>query len=275
MLRKSDTSARHVHAVLAAAIDDPSLLERLRRQGKSSNPTAQNIALDFDQVRLFAGLAVKVRQNDLRLSLPLTFKLLDRLKISVELFASYAKVAAVLRKTNKKSREDKIRSLFEFLDRWLDRENPEHAFVWDMIRHERVLKDLGKSAATSAPVGLQTSACKKVAAKSVPVRSDQTIRFEMSCNPLELEEALRRSRDLSTIQRGQFHYVYRWDDLQGCVSVSQIDELGCVLFDYANGRRSVARIAALLRQAGIPVDAKSLCDAVQEMSDKGTLTLKE
>jgi hypothetical protein len=275
MLRKNDTSPRHIHAVLAAAVDDPNLLEELHREAKSSTTKAKAVALDFDRVRLFAGLAVKVRQNDLRLSLPLTFRLLDLFKISIEFFASYAKEAASLRKANKKSRSDKIQSFFEFLDRWLNREDPDHALVWDIIRYERALIDLREAAAVVRGE-LDDAARKRVTAKSVPIRRKQTIHHDMSCNPLELGRVLRsRTGDSSAIQRGEFHYVYRWDNLRACVSIDEIDELGYVLFDCANGRHSVARIAALLRQAGVAVDAKSLCDAVQELVDNGMLTLRE
>jgi hypothetical protein len=90
MLKDSAPSARQVHAMLAAAVDDPIVLERLRRRARSRGDTA----VDFERVRLFAGLAAKVRQNDIRLRLPLTFALLDRLKVSIEIFADYAKPAA-------------------------------------------------------------------------------------------------------------------------------------------------------------------------------------
>ncbi len=101
MLRKNETAARHVHAVLAAAVDNPLLLERLRRQTANRRKDGA-AAFDLERIRLFAGLAVKVRQNDVRLSLPLTFKLLDKLKISVVLFAAYGKQAAALRQAKGK-----------------------------------------------------------------------------------------------------------------------------------------------------------------------------
>jgi ribosomal protein L12E/L44/L45/RPP1/RPP2 len=272
MPSKNITSARHVHAVLAAAVDDPSLLLRLQRQ--SGKAGAKDAALDFDRVRLFAGLAVKVRQNDVRLSLPLTFKLLDLLKISIELFASYAKQAAALRKANKKSRADKIQSIGEFLDAWLDRENPDQALVHDIRRHECALTDLRDRAAAmpGRPSGVNDA---KVTPKSAPWRDERLIHYEMSCNPLELERQLRsRHCDLSTIRRGQFYYIYRWDDLRACVSADEVDELGYVLIDLANGKRSVARMTAFLRRAGVVVDSESLCAAVQDLVDKDILTQK-
>jgi hypothetical protein len=256
--------------MLAAAVDDPIVLERLRRRARSRGDTA----VDFERVRLFAGLAAKVRQNDIRLRLPLTFALLDRLKVSIEIFADYAKPAAALRKANKKSPADKIDSFCEFLDGWLDHGNPDHALAWDLIRHERVLLEL-RDGATAAPVQPGDAKRRKVTAKSIPVRRARTVHHEMSANPLQLEQILRtRSGDLSALARGQFHYVYRWDELRGCVSIDAVDELGCVLFDCADGANSVAQMAAALRHAGVAVDAGSLCGAVQQLVDNGALMLR-
>ena len=91
MPNRTETAARHVHATLAAAVADPIVLEHLRRTDNVGS------AFDLESIRLFAGLALKVRHNDIRLLLPLTFKLLDRLKISVPLFAAYGKTAAASR----------------------------------------------------------------------------------------------------------------------------------------------------------------------------------
>ena len=256
--------------MLAAAVDDPLVLERLRRQARSGGAAA----FDFERVRLFAGLAAKVRQNDIRLRLPLTFALFDRLKISIAIFADYAKPAAALRKANKKSRADKIDSFCRFLDGWLDHGNPDHALAWDLIRHERALFEL-RDGATAAPLQPSDAKREKVAAKSVPVRRARTVHHEMSANPLELEQILRaRSRDLAALARGQFHYVYRWDERRGCVSIDAVDELGCVLFDCADGTHSVAQMAAALRHAGVAVDAEGLCGAVQQLVDGGALMLR-
>ena len=138
MLRKNETAARHVHAVLAAAVDNPLLLERLRRQTANRRKDGA-AAFDLERIRLFAGLAVKVRQNDVRLSLPLTFKLLDKLKISVVLFAAYGKQAAALRQAKRKTLADKMELISRFMEDWLDAGDPQHALVRDILHHERAL----------------------------------------------------------------------------------------------------------------------------------------
>src|SRR4051794_6599780 len=112
MPKSTETAARHVHASLAAAVAGPRLLKRLGRTG-STGP-----AFDLERIRLFAGLALKVRHNDIRLLLPLTFKLLDRLKISVPIFAAYGEQAAALRQTKRTTRSDRLEVMSGFVEGW-------------------------------------------------------------------------------------------------------------------------------------------------------------
>jgi hypothetical protein len=58
-----------------------------------------------------------------------------------------------------------------------------------------------------------------------------------------------------------------------CASAVEVDEFGYLLIDLANGKRSVARMAAWLCRAGIDVDAGTLCVAVQDLIDNGLLAL--
>lgn len=273
MLNKGETSARRVHALLAAALADPSLLVQWRR----NRPAVRRVgaaALDLDQVRLFSGLVTKVRQNDIRYSLPLTFQLMDVFKISIEVFASYAEPASALRKAGKKSRAEKILALFEFLDGWLDHENRDHALIRDIIRHERALFDLGDGQAAMTAQPDNATGARRLSIRSVPQRCVSVSHHEMSCNPLELAQMLRSSRcDLASLTRGQFFYVYRWDNRNACVSVDEIDELGFVLVDLADGARSLTEIAAFLRRAGVALKAEDLRGTVRDMIDSGILTL--
>jgi hypothetical protein len=276
MLRKNETAARHVHAVLAAAVDNPILLERLRRQPANRRKDGA-AAFDLERIRLFAGLAVKVRQNDVRLRLPLTFKLLDRLKISVVLFAAYGKQAAALRQAKRKTLADKMESISRFMEDWLDAGDPRHALVRDMLHHERALLVLNDHRGTgSARDHAETIArAATVRPKSVPRPVAGLIRHEMSCDPLALERLLRSpDSDLSKLRRGQFHYVYSRDKERGCISAKEIDELGHVLVSLADGRRSAARLVEVLRRAGVVLTHDQLCDAVQDLVDNGILILR-
>jgi hypothetical protein len=275
MPRTTRTAARQVHAVLAAAVSNPLLLEELRqRAGRGEDDTA---TFDLERIRLFAGLAVKVRQNDVRLSLPLTFKLLDRLKISIPLFAAYSKQAAALRQANKNMRSDKIESISCFMEGWLDPHVPEHALVRDILRHERALLACNGNRANSVPGHQDRHAASVTAAvrpESIPRPAPGLIHHEMSCDTLALDRMLRLpTGDLSAVRRGQFYYAYCWDSERGCVSTREIDELGDILINLAGGRRSVGRLVEILRQAGVTLSRAQLCDATQNLVNHGILIL--
>ena len=269
---KTNTSARHVHAVLAAAMDNPSLLEQWRLGNSTNLGGSDNLALDLEKVWLFAGLATKVRQNDVRLNLPLTFKLLDRLGISIEVFAGYARKAAALRKANQRARAEKIVSLSEFLEDWLDRANLNHALVRDIIKHERALVDLNESVSS---VDLSTGVPNiKNLSRLVPLRCEPLIHHEMSCNPLQLEEMIRSDNyDSAALSRGHFFFAYRWNSRAGCISVAEIDELDFILIELTDGFRSLTQIAALLRQAGVALKTADLRATIGELVENGLLKI--
>ena len=277
MPRKNEASARHVHAVLAAAVDDPAVLERLRRQGGGRGRSGPAAAYDLERLRLFGGLAVKVRQNDVRLRLPLTFKLLDRLKISIPLFAAYGRHAAALRRTGKPALAKKIESISRFIEGWLDAKEAGHALVRDVLGHERALLAVN-SAIAGAPErehGGAPAIAPQATFASVPRRVNGMILHETSCNLTALERLLRSpDAALSALPRGQFHYVYCPDHTHGGASAREVDELGHVMILLADGRRSVARIADVVRKAGVTMNGEQACGAVQALVDEGILILR-
>ena len=275
MLRKNETAARHVHAVLAAAVDDPALLDRLRRQADRRVGRGPTADYDLERLRLFAGLTVKVRQNDVRLRLPRTFKLLDRLKLSMPLFAAYGGHAAALRRKGKPTPTQKVESMSRFIESWLDPKDSEHALVRDMLRHERAL--LAASGVTAAAPGRTPrrapAAVPRVTSGSVPRRARDLILHETTCDLTALERMLHaRDATLSALPRGRFHYVY-CRDANG-VGARELDDLGHVMILLANGRRSVARIADLLRQAGVTMTDAQARDAVEALVRESILILR-
>ena len=248
------------------------MLEHLRQQaGRGADDMA---AFDLERIRLFAGLAVKVRQNDVRLSLPLTFKLLDRLKISIPLFAAYGRPAAALRQTGKNMRSDKIKSISCFMEGWLHATDPAHMLLRDILHHERALLILDGNGAEARDRTARAAAT--VRPQSIPKPAPGLVLHEMSCDPLALERTIRSpAGDLSTLQRGQFYYAYCRDNGHRAVSTRQIDELGHVLINLASGRRSVACLVDMLRQAGVVLTHAQLCNATQNLVDHDILILVE
>jgi hypothetical protein len=274
MLNNGDRSARRVHALVAAALDDPTLLA----QWRGNRPAVRRdgaAALDLEGLRRFSGLATKVRQNDVRGNLPLTFELMDALKISIEVFASYAERSLALRAAGKKSKAEKILALSEFLDGWLDPGNPDHALVRDMFRHERTLFELSERGASAPAAPGPATGAGKLSVRSVPLRCESVTNHEMSCNPRELGRVIRsRKCDLASVARRQLFYVYRWDGRNDCISVAEIDGLGFVLVDLADGTHSLADMAAVLRRSGVALKAEDLRGTVQDMIHIGILTLR-
>jgi len=268
MPRRTDTDARRVHATLAASVADPAVLERLHGTGEAGS------GFDFERIWLFAGLALKVRHNDIRMLLPLTFKLLDRLKISVPLFAAYGKSAAALRAARRTTRADKLEVMSGFIEGWLQADDPMHGLVRDALHHERALLALEKDRVT-APAGAEDrDAPVAVTPATVPRPADGLILKEMSCNPFLLAKTLgSRGSDLSALQRGKFQYVYRWDAQRGCATAIEIDELGQLLLEVTDGRSSLADLADMLRQAGVDVTGAQLCRAGQQLLDHDLLAV--
>ncbi|RXT47857.1 RiPP maturation protein ApyI [Bradyrhizobium betae] len=271
MPRKTETAARHVHATLAAAVADPDALERLCRSGDARR------SFDVERIRLFAGLALKVRHNDIRLLLPLTFKLLDRLKISVPIFAAYGKTAAALRVAKRTTQSDKLEVISGFIEGWLRADDPLHALVRDALHHERALLAL-KDNHAKVPAGTNDREVMRskatVAPASVVRRATGLIRNEMSCNPLLLATALDSpASDLSVLRRDQLHFVHRWDARRGCATAVEIDELGHVLLELADGRRSLTRLIDMLRRAGVTLTSAELCRVSQQLVDNNLLVV--
>jgi hypothetical protein len=274
MLERPDGSARRVHAVLAAIMADPALLERWRRDPASLSETGLEPAdLDLEKIRRFAGLVTKVRQNDLRLELPNTFKLLDIAGLSIELFAAYAKPAADLRTAGRKSKPDRIRALVEFLDDWLNRSDRAQALAWDMIRHETAILALRQE---GAPECTLRPSRRRLSGKSIPFHRGRVIHHAMSCHPAELETALAAgAKGLAGLRPTPCHIAYCRDGSSTRIHVIEIDELGAVLLDLSDGRRSVAVMTAQLRGAGVSLVTADLCHAIKQMVAAGLLLIGE
>ena len=77
-------NARRVHAVLAAGVQNPALIEAWRRDPELLRGLGLDPAkVDLDALWKFAGLTLKVRHNGIREDLPLTFRLLHVTELAV------------------------------------------------------------------------------------------------------------------------------------------------------------------------------------------------
>lgn len=261
--------APNVHAALAAAMSDPALLESwLSNRLALRAIRIDERQIDLTGIRNFVGLVTKVRHNDLRTALPVTFRLIDKAGLSIPLFADYAVKAAALRRCGKPTQVQKIEALAEYLKGWLDLENAVHSLAWDIFRHEHsvlLLRQAKPSMRLAPEVG-------KISPGTVAQPGGLMFHHEMTCRPSEVEAALKdRNCDLAAIPRRRTLYAYFGDEQSGRLRISEIDEATFVILDLADGTRSVGNIASVLRQSGVSVKDRQLCQIVGELVSSGML----
>jgi len=265
-------SAREVHSVLAAGMADPELLENWCSDPSTAATLSAHAAeIDFEQVRRFSGLVTKVRYSDLRSNFPATFRLLDGAGLSIELFASYAPRAAALSKAGLNSKSDKLAALLEFLNGWLVLEDPVHALVWDVIRHEGAIFQIQTNAGRSG----RPAVIAEVTRDSTPVRSAGAVMHCMTCNPVEAVRVVRTHGSLDSIPREPAVYAYCATVREGQIRIIGIDELCAFLMEAADGTGTIAELAERLRESGVDLETEELIDAVRGLVRAGLLESTE
>lgn len=266
-------SARQVHAVMAAALTNPQLIERwqqepelLREHGLA--PTD----LDLNALWKFAGLAVKVRHNGLRGELPWTFRLLNVMGLETEVFASYGSFLAKEGISLGASLQTRARDLCEFLERWLDCEKPDHSLVWDLIRHELALMQLSR---VTAPVpSMQKSVSHKEDrphTATVPRVCGSIVLHAMRCDPRTVITMLRHTTPpLHTLPSEELHFCYWRPSAASDLRILRLDELGYYLLSCSDGSASAADLSR--RLVGGRRVAPSLLRALADLRTVGILS---
>ena len=230
-------TARQVHAVIAAGVEDPSLLarwldepERLRRQG------VDPAAFDLIALRKFAGMTVKVRHNGLRHDLPLTFRLLNVTGQEIEV--GLRRLRAADGAGDAPTTEGRTRDFMNFLEAWLDRGRPEHVMLWDLIRHEHALAQVRRaSPAQSSAKSVATSAA------AVPHVCGAIVLYEMKCDPRAVAAALHESRPPFGDIAFETRYVCYWNAGGDGIRVIDLDAFGYCALSLVDGARSVADLS--------------------------------
>lgn len=268
----SDSRSNHaprVHAALAAAMANPALLEDWR-----NDPAAlQDIGIDkgqtnLAQIRNFIGLVTKVRHNDLRTNLPLTFKLLDRAGLSISFFADYADKAVVLRAAGRPTPAAKNEALRTALGAWLDLADPVHSLIWDMLRHEQSILSLRQDGQPASP-GFPPA---RLGSGTILHHNGLVFHHEMTCHPSDVEAIMRRREArFEDIPRQRALYAYFADRQSGRIRISDVDEITSVMLDLADGTRSIGDMAATLRAAGVKLQARQLVALAGELIESGML----
>jgi hypothetical protein len=241
-------SGRRIHALVAAGVDNPALISRWRAEpellrGHGVEPSQ----VDLDALWRFAGLTVKVRHNALRDELPASFRLMNISGVEIELFASYASERAAQGARLAPTTEGRTLDLLGFLEGWLDRDNTAHALLWDLMRHERALGRLARTAPAvgSSPDLRRGEPPTPPAADAVPRIRGEIVLHEMTSDPQAVARALQDgdgALDLAAIPRAESRACYWRTDAGPEVSILQLEELAFGTLSLVDGTRTAAEI---------------------------------
>lgn len=265
-------SGRQVHAVLAAAMADPSLLNSWRH-GRDALSDFRIEELELEKMWRFCGLVTKVRHNDLRLELPLTFRLLDDFQLSIEAFAEYSIRAAALRRSGQNSKLAKCLTFTDFLEGWLDASSPPHLFIRDMVRHESAIMQLQTISSDSLVTQEQMNS-QSVTLCSTPIHVMGFVFRELGCNPLAVGRTIYSGGDSLSVARSQQFWGYCKQATNASIDIVELDELTFKLLCVIDGSLTLPEIAAALSQSGTVYAAEDLCYPVQELVGLGLLATK-
>lgn len=265
-------NARRVHAVLAAGVQSPDLIERWQLDPRELQVHGiDEGTLDLSALWKFAGLTTKVRHNQLRPRFPLTFRLLHVTGMEIEVFASYASLQSSMGQRFASTTDQRAADLIAFLKDWLDPRRRSHSLLWDLVRHEEALASLGailpatrdEGADASLPVpGTPDPA-------SVPVLNGEIVLHEMRCDPREVAPVLfERVPRLDRLPLETRHWCY-WRASGPHIRVLELDEFGYYALAFSDGMRSVAELGADL--AGSPQPTPVFMSLLGELAAVGVL----
>ena len=255
-------NARRVHAVLAAGVQHPDLIERWQLDPRELQVHGiDEGTLDLSALRKFAGLSTKVRHNQLRSRLPLTFRLLHVAGMEIEVFASYASFRSSTGQRFAPTTEQRAADLIAFLKDWLDPGRLDHALLWDLVRHEEALASLAASPPTTGEASVPAG---------VPVVDGKIILHQMRCDPKEIAPLLfERPPRLDGIALETRHWCYWRPGGAPDIRVLELDEFGYYALAFSDGVRSVSELSAEL--TGTPRPSPVFTSLLRELAAVGVL----
>lgn len=248
-------SLARVHAVMAAGVDRPQLLERwmadaTQLRGLGVEPDG----FDLQALAKFAGLGVKVRHNPLRPMFPLGFRLMSVAAIEIDMFAAYALQRSREGRAFAADMAQRARDLVAFIGGWHDPSVRAHVLLWDAMRYELAVAQL------RAPHSGAMPALDLRASRAPCIRGVVAL-HELQSDPRVLAEVLHASAPRLEDVPLQPQAFCFWrapaeeggdDHGSGDTAVIAIDALGQHLLSRIDGRRSAA---ALVRELGGGRDA--------------------
>ncbi|MGH9228112.1 MAG: RiPP maturation protein ApyI [Acidimicrobiales bacterium] len=249
-----------VHSVIAAGLSDPYRLRNwmtepaaLERYGVDPS------SLDLDALADFAGLSEKVRHNQCRQHLELSFRLMRLTGVEVQLFRDYAPRSRARRRQGLISVPDRLDGLAQFVEEWAAGGGPVRTLLRDVLGHEYVIAVLRRSeVAPPAPTG----------PARVPVHHGRIVVRRSTCDPSQVASVLRaREPDLAAIERGVRTFVYQKAPGSD-VRILEVEDGVAELLLAVDGRSSVEDLAGRLF-GGALVDP--LRSTLEQLADLGVL----
>ncbi|MEO7736246.1 MAG: hypothetical protein ABIY55_35130 [Kofleriaceae bacterium] len=250
-------TTRFVHAMTAAAVEDPALIVQWRAEPALLRAYGvEPDSVDLEALWRFAGLTVKLRHKALRDQLPATFRMIGLAGLDVELFAAFASERAARGLAFATTTEGRADDLMAFLGGWLDRSDSTHALLWDVIRHERALARLGRAApavgsSPNLPSPLHITRPPPTAS-AVPRVLGEIVRHEMTSDPRAITRALNARTPVATIPRTPGFLCYWRAEGSPQVTILRLDELGYYALGMVDGVRTAAGVYLGLGGKGRP-----------------------
>lgn len=266
-----------VHAVVSAGIENPALIARWRAdpellRGHGIEPSQ----VDLEALWRFAGLTVKVRHNGLRDELPASFRLMAVAGLEIELFAAYAMDRAARHAKFAPTGEGRALDLMVFLEGWLDHERCAHALLWDLIRHERAIARLGRTAPAvgSSPDLWRTGEPPtRPTAEVVPRIRGEIVLYEMASDPRVAAAVLESDEpELAAIPRAASRVCYWRTDASPEVAIVQLDVLAFDALRLVDGSRNAAELQRALGGGRRP--SATLLRVLGELQTLGLVVLR-
>jgi hypothetical protein len=290
-------SLARVHAVLAAGVEHPRLLEHWRETPNDLRALGiEPDTLDLDALGKFAGLSVKVRHNPLRALLPLSFRLMSVAALEIAVFSAYAAQRSRRGLGYAPTMPERAHDLLDFIGEWHDPNDHIQSLLWDAMRYEYALAQLGpwfveasvEDAASdrvpedSAPkhCASKQRASKHRAAKheaskhqaskhrDAPSLRGESVLLELQSNPNDVARVLHASTpDLTQIDQDSVCLcVWRAPESSN-VAVLALDEFGLALLAEIDGVRTPQALAR--RLGGGRGAAAAVREALRSLAEIG------
>ena len=270
-------NARRVHAVLAAGVENPTLISGWRAEpARLIRLGIDPAGFDLDAVWKFSGLTIKVRHNAVRQLLPGTFRLMTIAGLEIGLFADYAAFRKASGQSYAATTTQRTHDLVEFIAGWIDPSVPLHALLGDIVRHEHALVCLNTPQAhpeIQDDVACEVARVVALPPSAVPEICGRIALHEMHCNPLGLAGALRQAvPPLADIPLQAGYYCYWRSNQQLEIAVVEIDEFGFYALSLVDGSRSVADLSQAMGGRRRPT--RRFTRSLAQLEDLGLLTFR-